>query len=77
MSGSARHNRGQPHLDLVCDASGFGLGAVLIKQGRLIPFWCRNVVSAKHNCCITQQELLALLEALTALQCYVDGKPFN
>ena len=54
----------------MCDASEFGLGAVHIQQGRPIEFWSRKTVPA-------EQELLAVLEALKAFRCYVDGIPFN
>ncbi len=68
--------RGCPE-DLVCDASGFGLGAVLIQQGRPIEFWSRKTVPAEQYYHMTEQELLAVIEALKAFRCYVDGIPFN
>ena len=59
-----------PIFDLVCDASQFGLG-------RFIAFWSRKMVHAEQNYHITEQELLADIEALKAFWCYVDGIPFN
>jgi hypothetical protein len=55
-----------PTFDLVCDASGFGVGAVLIQQGRPIAFWSRKMVPAEQNHHFTEQELLAVIEALKA-----------
>ena len=66
-----------PTFDLVCDASGFGVGAVLIQQGRPIAFWSRKMVPAEQNHHFTEQELLAVIEALKAFRCYVDGIPFD
>ena len=68
---------GSPTFDRVCEASGFGLGAVLIQQGRPIAFWSRKLVPAEQNYHITEQEVLAVVEALKAFCCYVDGIPFN
>ena len=70
-------SEGSPTYDLVCDASGFGLGAVLIQQGRPIAFWSRKMVPAETNYHITEQELLAVIDALKAFRCYVDGVHFN
>ena len=63
----------------MCDASGFGLGAVLIQQGRPIEFWSRKTVPAEQNYHMTEQELLAVIEALKAFRCNVDDIhiPFN
>ena len=77
MFGFADTSEGSPTFDRVCDASGFGLGAVLIQQGRPIAFWSRKLVPAEQNYHITEQELLAVIEALKAFRCYVDGIPFN
>ncbi len=70
-------SEGSPIFDLVCDAFGFGLGAVLIQQGRPIAFWSRKMVPAEQNNHITEQELLAVFKALKAFWCYADGIPFN
>lgn len=61
----------------MCGAPGLGLGAVLTQQGRLIAFWSRKMVLAEQNYPITELELLAVIEALKAFWCYVDGIPFN
>ena len=42
-------SKGSPIFDLVCGASGFGLGAVLIQKGRLIAFWSRKMVPAEQT----------------------------
>ena len=52
-----------PEFDLVCDASGIGLGGVLLQSGRPIAFWSRKMVPAEKNYHVTEQELLAVIEA--------------
>ena len=63
-------SEGSPEFDLVCDASGIGLGGVLLQSGRPAAFWSRKMVPA-------EQELLAVIEALRAFRCYVNGAHFN
>ena len=70
-------SKGRPIFDLVCDSSEFGLGAVLTQQGRPTAFWSRKMVPAEQDYHVTEQELLADIEALKAFRCYVDGTPFN
>ena len=57
--------------ELVCDASGFGLGAVLLQEGRPLGYYSRKMTAAEHNYVVTEQELLATIEALRVFRCYL------
>ena len=61
--------------ELVCNAFGFGLGAVLMKSDRPIALWSRKMVPAELSYHVTEQELLAVIDA--RCRCYVDGVPFT
>ena len=64
--------------ELVCDASGFGLGAVLLQEGRPLGYYSRKMIAAERNFVVTEQELLATIEALRVFRCYLlSGKQFN
>ena len=64
--------------ELVCDASGFGLGAVLLQEGRPLGYYSRKMTAAERNYVVTEQELLATVEALRVFRCYLlSGKQFN
>ena len=64
---------GSPEFGLVCDASGYGLGGVLLQSGRPIAFWSRKTLPAEKNYHVFEQELLAVFEALRVFRCYLDG----
>ena len=64
--------------ELVCDASGFGLGAVLMQQQRPVVYYSRKMTSAERNYVVTEQELLATVEALRVFCCYLlSGQQFT
>ena len=64
--------------ELVCDASGFGIGAVLLQSDRPIAYYSRKMVAAERNYVVTEQELLATVEALRVFRCYLlSGQQFN
>ena len=64
--------------ELVCDASGFGIGAVLLQSDRPVAYYSRKMVAAERNYVVTEQELLATVEALRVFRCYLlSGQQFN
>ena len=50
--------------EVVADACGFGIGAVLLQQGRPIAFESRGMTSAECNYHIGEQELLGVVHAI-------------
>ena len=59
--------------ELVCDASGWALGAVLFQDGHPIAFESRKMTSAELNYSVSEQELLAIVHALRIWRCYLEG----
>ena len=59
--------------DIICDACGFGLGAVLLQDGKPIAFESRQMLPAEQNYSVTEQELLACVHALKIWRCYLEG----
>lgn len=61
------------HYEVVCDASGFGCGAVLLQNQKPIAFHSYKLSDAERRHPAGEQELLALISALRQWRCYLEG----
>jgi hypothetical protein len=63
--------------EVICDASGTGLGAVLLQDEKPIAFESRKLSDAEQRYHTTEQELLAVVHALKTWRCYLEGSRFT
>ena len=59
--------------DVVCDASGTGLGCVLMQEGRVIPYASRQLRKHEVNYSTDDLELAAVVHALKIWRHYLLG----
>ena len=63
--------------EVVCDASVVAVGAVLMQEGRPVAYESRKLTGAEYNYYTSEQELLAVVHALTVWRCYLEGVKFT
>ena len=62
---------------MITDASGIGIGAILIQGGRPVAFEGRKLTDTEKKWSATEQEMLGVVYHLEKWRCYLDGVHFT
>lgn len=65
-------DEGLPY-EMVCDACGYGIGAVLMQEGKPVAYYSYKMNSAERNYPTGEQELLAVVKSFQHWRCYLEG----
>lgn len=61
-------------VEIQCDASKDGLGAVLIQAGRPVAYSSRSLSDTEKRYAQIEKEMLSIVHAATKFHCYIFGK---
>ena len=62
---------------MITDASGIGIGAILMQAGRPVAFEGRKLTDTEKKWSATEQEMLGVVYHLEKWRCYLDGVHFT
>ena len=64
-------------LSIQCNASGHGLGAALLQEGRPLAYASRALSNTETRCATIEKEMLAIVFALEKWHQYTLGRPLT
>ena len=60
-----------------CDASMYGVGAILVQDGKPVAFYSKKFTKEQINYSTYEQEFTAVVHALRVWRCYLEGVKFT